>query len=167
MPKCPAAYVAVGTGLGLSLSTAAQLRTSLLILCVALLLYQLVKHAARFVVVKEAALRTKRHLTNSSKRRRLHCDNHRWLRPSYLKAVVAGTGSRGERPVPLAAESSRLPRPQVARTGGGSPLIWALPVSNQARPSVGMLPLNFRFSELFPKRFLENAPKVASFKRFR
>jgi hypothetical protein len=69
MPKCPAclaAYVAVGTGFGLSLSTVAQLRTSLLILCGALLLCQVVKYSARFVVVKEALLRTKGYLTSNS-----------------------------------------------------------------------------------------------------
>jgi hypothetical protein len=66
MPKCPAclvAYVAVGTGLGLSLSTAAHLKELLLVLCVALLLYQVAKHLSRFVVVKEALLRIKSRLS--------------------------------------------------------------------------------------------------------
>lgn len=42
MPKCPAclaAYVAAGTGLGLSLTSATYLRTSLLVLCGTSLLY--------------------------------------------------------------------------------------------------------------------------------
>jgi hypothetical protein len=57
MPTCPAclaAYVAVGTGVGLSLSTATPLRASLLMLCIALLLSLVVKRLCRFVSVKEA-----------------------------------------------------------------------------------------------------------------
>jgi hypothetical protein len=50
VPKCPAclaAHVALWTGLGLSLSTATYLRWALLFLCVASLLFLIVKRLAR------------------------------------------------------------------------------------------------------------------------
>jgi hypothetical protein len=56
MPKCPAclaAYVALWTGLGLSLGAATYLRTALLVLCVVSLLYLILKRLGRFLVVKE------------------------------------------------------------------------------------------------------------------
>lgn len=42
LPKCPAcivAYLAIGTGIGVTISTAAHLRTLLLVVCVACLVY--------------------------------------------------------------------------------------------------------------------------------
>jgi len=55
MPTCPAClavYLAGATGLGLSLSTAAYVRASLLILCITSLLYLAVRRLRRFVVVE-------------------------------------------------------------------------------------------------------------------
>ena len=65
LPKCPAclaAYVAVGTGVGLSFSAATHVRASLMMLCIALLLYFGVRALGRFVPVKAALLRTKNYL---------------------------------------------------------------------------------------------------------
>jgi len=54
VPKCPAclaAYVALWTGLGLSLSTATYLRWALLFLCVASVLFLIVKRLNRIGVL--------------------------------------------------------------------------------------------------------------------
>ena len=53
LPKCPAcfaAYIALGTGLGLSLPAASSLRTLLIVVCVATLVYCAARRFHRFRV---------------------------------------------------------------------------------------------------------------------
>ena len=55
LPKCPlclAAYLALGTGLGITVSAAAHLRTLLLVLCAGCLLFMATKHAVRWMALK-------------------------------------------------------------------------------------------------------------------
>ena len=52
IPKCPvclAAYVALATGIGLSITTAAFIRTTLIILCVLSITYFIMKQVRRFI----------------------------------------------------------------------------------------------------------------------
>lgn len=54
LPKCPvclAAYLAIGTGIGVTLSTAAYLRTLLLVVCLASLGYLAARHAFRWIAL--------------------------------------------------------------------------------------------------------------------
>jgi predicted transporter len=60
IPKCPvclAGYIALGTGVGLSITTATYLRTALIIICMLSIVYFLAKHARRFIEVHKTQKR--------------------------------------------------------------------------------------------------------------
>jgi hypothetical protein len=60
IPKCPAcvaAYVAMATGLGISLPAAGHLRTSLIVVCVAALVFVTTRLAVRLLRSRRAAAR--------------------------------------------------------------------------------------------------------------
>lgn len=55
IPKCPvclAGYVALGTGIGLSLATATYLRMLLIVLCILFMAYFIVKYVLRFIATR-------------------------------------------------------------------------------------------------------------------
>ena len=53
IPKCPvclAGYIALGTGIGLSITTATYLRTGLIIACIVSFAYFIIKHVGKFIL---------------------------------------------------------------------------------------------------------------------
>jgi len=62
VPKCPmciAAYIAIGSGLGVSLSTAAHLRTAIVWLCWSVLVLLVVRVAMRLTIASVLRARLK------------------------------------------------------------------------------------------------------------
>jgi len=58
LPKCPAciaAYLAIGTGIGVAISTAAYLRTLLLCLCLTCLAGLAARHVRRWIAVRSTS----------------------------------------------------------------------------------------------------------------
>lgn len=62
LPKCPAciaAWLAMGAGIGVTVTAASYLRTSLLVLCVACLAYVAARHVLRFLATRRVSWKTR------------------------------------------------------------------------------------------------------------